>query len=225
MRTVCGWERLVQTLVGRGAAPVTEVRSLAGGREPLLDGRFGEQRRHGVQLDQVDATTCGSAVLVALAAWANTAEVRRLDGEGAAGAAGFGARYDARQRQVHRESRRFWPQALGTTPWGMAAWLRRHVPGARPYHVRLVDDVSTADVTDVLNAVTAALLAGRPVPLLLGRFVPRHYVLALGLHRGGWRVYDPASGQVRALDLQLVLQRSLAPVLGYDRLHAALLPT
>jgi len=63
------------------------------------------------------------------------------------------------------------------------------------------------------------------VSLLVGSLVPRHYVLALGvLDDGRWRVYEPTSGQVRAVDLRLVRERRLAPVLGFDRLHAALLP-
>jgi hypothetical protein len=233
--------RRVQAILGRGrarATPVAEVRPIAAGRRPLLTGKLGEQRRGGARLDQVDGTTCGSAVLIALAAWADPAETQRLDGESAAGEAvngrlgvagsfpaGFGARFDARQRQVHRESTRFWPQALGTTPWGMVRWLRQHAPAAGPYRVRLVDDVSATDVEQVLSAVGAALAAGRPVPLLVGAFVPRHYVMALGVHDGGWRVYEPSSGEVRALDLDLVRQRKLAEVLGFDRLHAALLPT
>ena len=40
----------------------------------------------------------------------------------------------------------------------------------------------------------------------------------------GWRVYEPTSGQVRVLDLALVRERRLARVLGFDRLHAVLLP-
>jgi hypothetical protein len=244
MRTVVGVARWVGSRVGRAAfrraqpEAAAQVRPLAGGRRPLLSDSLGEQRRGGVRLDQVDGTTCGSAVLIALAAWADPAETRRLDGEqtasasGAGGAAGahagvavgFGARYDARQRQVHRQSTRFWPRALGTTPWGMVRWLRRYAPGAGPYRVRLVDDVS-ADVDDALSQGAAALAAGRPVPLLVGSLVPRHYVLALGmLGDGRWRVYEPTSGQVRALDLKLVRERRLAPVLGFDRLHALLLP-
>jgi hypothetical protein len=234
MRTVCGLARRAQTLIGRHRprpTPVAGVRPLAGGRRPLITDRLGEQQRGGARLDQVDGTTCGSAVLVALAAWADPAETQALDGSTgvAVGAAigttvGFGARYDARQKQVHKESTRFWPQAIGTSPWGMVAWLRRHAPGAGPYRVRLVDDMSAADVADALAEAGTALSAGRPVPLLLGTSVPRHYCMALGRDGTGWRVYEPSSGQVRALDLDLIRHRTLAPVLGFDRLHALLLP-
>jgi hypothetical protein len=248
MRTVFGVARRLQLLVARAplprrrASPVARVRPLAGGRRPLLSDGLGEQRRGGARLDQVDSTTCGSAVLIALAAWADPAETLRLDGEHAATAAtgsgagaaagmraeavaGFGARFDARQKQVHRESTRIWPQALGTTPWGMVRWLRRHAPGAGPYRVRLVDDVSAADLHDALAAAGAALGTPRPVPLLVGSTVPRHYVMALDvLDDGRWRVYEPSSAQVRALDLRLVRRRRLGRVLGFDRLHALLLP-
>lgn len=239
MRTVCGLARRVQTLVDRGrrpAIPVAGVLPLAGGRRPLLSDRLGEQRRGGARLDQADGTACGSAVLVALAAWADPEETRRLDGELQVGAAtesaavstgvavGFGSRYDARQQQVHRESARYWPRALGTTPWGMVGWLRHHVPGAGPYRVRLVDDSDVADVAAAVAAAGVALAAGRPVPLLVGATVPRHYVLALARHGGGWRVYEPTSGQVRVLDPALVQTHHLTPVLGYARLHAVLLP-
>jgi hypothetical protein len=237
MRTVCGLGRRVQTLVGRGRAPVTAaVRPLSAGRSPLLSDRVGDQRRGGAVLDQVDGTTCGSAVLVALAAWADPGELARLEGQGATAAAaggatagiaaGFGARYDARQKQVHKESTRFWPQALGTSPWGMTRWLRRNAAAAGPYRVRLIDDTSTADVDAALDAADTALTAGRPVPLLVGAFVPRHYCLALGRQDDGrWRVYEPTSGQVRVLDLGLVRRRSLRGVLGFDHLHALLLPS
>lgn len=245
MRTVVGVARWIGSRVGRAALrrprpePAAQVRPLAAGRRPLLSDRLGEQRRGGVRLDQVDGTTCGSAVLIALAAWADPAEMRHLDGEEAATASGsgaaagaqagvaigFGARFDARQRQVHRQSTRFWPQAMGTSPWGMVGWLRRYAPAAGPYHVRLVDDMSAVDVDDALSVAGAAIAAGRPVPLLVGSLVPRHYVLALGvLDDGRWRVYEPTSGQIRALDLRLVRERRLTSMLGFDRLHAVLLP-
>ena len=153
---------------GGAVAKVAAVRPLAGGRAPLIDDRLGLQTRGGAKLDQVDGTTCGSAVLVALAAWADPTETRQLDGRSGGVAAvgspgmavGFGGRYDARQRQVHKESTKFWPQALGTSPWGMVAWLRRHAPGAGPYRVRLVDDRNPADLTAAIEAANAALGGG-----------------------------------------------------------------
>src|SRR3954451_24677740 len=120
MRTVCGIARSVQRLVvRRRPAPtsVPPVRLLAAGRRPLIVDRLGPQRHGGAVLDQVDGTTCGSAVLVALAAWAEPAELEPLEGAGRAAAGsstqssmqssalGFGARYDVRQLQVHRESK------------------------------------------------------------------------------------------------------------------------
>jgi hypothetical protein len=230
MRTVCGFGRWVQRRLRRGSrrrvVPVAEVRPLPGVGRPLIGTGLGEQRYGGVRLDQVDGTTCGSAVLIALAAWADPAEVARLEGEGAQplAGAGFGARFDVRQKQVHRETNRLWPQALGTTPWGAARWLRDHVPAAGRYRVRLVDDLSARDVADVLDVAGGALAGGRPVPLLVGASVPRHYVMAMGLHGDRWRVYEPTSGQVRLLDLDAVRERRLGPVLGFDRLHAVLLP-
>ncbi len=234
MRTVSGFGRqvvgLVSRLLPRRSTSVAGFRTSATAAvgRPLLTDRLGPQRHAGAVLDQVDGTTCGSAVLVALAAWADPEELARLEatapGQPLVGG-GFGARYDARQKQVHRQTNRFWPRALGTTPWGAARWLRDHVPAAGRHRVRLVDDTSADDVAETIRAVGATLAAGRPVPLLVGSFVPRHYVLALRADGDGWRVYEPTSGQVRQLDLAAVHERRLAPVLGFDRLHAVLLPS
>ncbi|MFC5996804.1 hypothetical protein ACFQE5_21585 [Pseudonocardia hispaniensis] len=214
MRTVCGIARRAQLLtVGDTAGG--RIGAVAPRGRPLLGNALGEQRCDGIRLDQVDGTTCGSAVLVALAAWADPAEADRLARIG----------FDARQRQVHRESNRLWPRALGTTPWGMVRWLHEHAPHAGRYRVRFVDDTSAADVAALSAAVAAALAAGRPVPLLVGSLVPRHYVLALAGTDRGWRVYEPSSGSVRALDVERIRRRGLGPVVGFDRLHLALLPT
>ena len=223
MRTVCGFGRRVERLVSprRGATSPARFAATPVAGRPLLSDGLGLQQHRGVVLDQVDGTTCGSAVLVALAAWVDPAETARLD----TGDRAFGSRYDARQKQVHRQTNRFWPQALGTSPWGAARWLRDHVPAAGRYRVRLVDDTSVADADALVAAVGAALDAGRPVPLLVGSAVPRHYVLALRRDGDGWRVYEPTSGQTRLLDPAAVRARRLAPVLGFDRLHAALLPS
>ena len=230
MRTVCGFGRKVQAVFERAPAALGGVRPLVARGMPLLGTRPGDQVRDGVRLDQVDATTCGSAVLVALSAWASKDEVERLDPDGPDPVVGgirqgFGARYDARQKQVHRETNRLWPQALGTTPWAMVRWLTRNAPAAGRYRVRLVDDSSAQDVRPLVAEVGAALTVGRPVPLLVGTAVPRHYCLALAVRDdGGWNVYEPTSAQVRTLDPELIGRRALAPVLGFDHLHAALLP-
>jgi hypothetical protein len=209
------------------AGLITSATATAGSR-PLLTDRIGPQQRGGAVLDQVDGSTCGSAVLIALAAWADPAELERLEagpGDGRAlFGAGFGARFDARQKQVHRETNRFWPRALGTTPWGAVRWLHDHVPAAGRHRVVLVDDTSPRDVAAVLAAVATVVWTGRPVPLLVGSSIPRHWALALGGDGGAWRVYEPTAGQVTALDLDAVRERRLGAVLGFDRLHAVLLP-
>jgi hypothetical protein len=225
VRTVFGWGRRVQRLryrsgPGAGTA-VAALTPLAAARSPLVVDEPGPQIHAGVRLVQVDGTTCGSAVLVALAAWADPGETRRLDG---AQGPGFGDRYGARQRQVHRESTPLWPQALGTSPWGMVGWLRRNAPAAGRYRVRMVDDTDAADVAAVLDEVGAALAVGRPVALLVGSVVPRHYCLALRAAPDAWHVYEPSSGEVRAVPTALVGRRGLTPLLGFGRLHAALLP-
>src|ERR687890_808811 len=100
MRTVSGFGRQV----GRGLSRIRPRRSRAVAlvadesstveRRPLLSDRRGEERHAGAVLDQVDGTTCGSAVLMELAAWADPAEVTRLESSGDAKpllGAGFGA--------------------------------------------------------------------------------------------------------------------------------------
>jgi hypothetical protein len=230
MRTVSAIGSAVQRVFGRSArAPVAAVRSLNGRRRALVTDTLGEKRHEGAKLDQLDATTCGSAVLVALATWADPAkldslEVRETTPSGVV--EGFAARYDALQRRVHRQTNRLWPQALGTTPWGFARWLRRHAPGVGRYRIRFVDDLSGADVDQVIREVEAALGARRPVPLLVGAGVPRHYCLALRISDDGtWRVYEPSSATVRPLDPAAIRERRLAPILGFDRLHTAFLPS
>jgi hypothetical protein len=164
-----------------------------------------------------------------VAAWADpdevaALEVRETDPSGTV--RGFAARYDARQQEIHRQTNRLWPRALGTTPFGFLRWLHRHVPGAGRYRIRWVDDASAADTELVIRQVEAALAARRPVPLLVGTLVPRHYTLALRIADDGtWRVYEPTGGQVRSLDPALIRTRSLRQVLGFDRLHVAFIPT
>jgi hypothetical protein len=105
----------------------------------------------------------------------------------------------------------------------MVRWLRRHVPGAGPYRVRLVDDTDATDVRRLVDAVEEALRVGRPVPLLVGSAIPRHYVMATGFDGERWKVYEPTSGEIRAVHPSAIGGRALR--LGFDRLHVALLPS
>ena len=235
MRTVSGFGRqfvrLVSRLVPRRSTSVAGFRTSAtatAGR-PLLTDRLGPQRHAGAVLDQVDGTTCGSAVLVALAAWADPEELTRLEAS-ATGQPLVGRRASGRATTPGRSRCTARRTGSGRRPWarprgGRSRWLRDHVPAAGRApgaagrrHVR-------GGRADLIEVVGAALAAGRPVPLLVGAFVPRHYVLATRADDGGWRVYEPTSGQVRLVDLAVVRERRLGPLLGFDRLHAALLPS
>jgi len=186
--------------------------------DALVSRTAGWQRCDGVLVDQVDGTTCGAAVLVVLRA--------ALDGDyrtGVIGARLEPDRFGAEQLLVHRQSTRWWPRALGTSPWGMAGWLRR--TGVVSPRVRLVDAADTTDLDTVLAEVDAALAAGWAVPLLVGSLVPRHWCLALpGPPEGGWLAYEPSSGSVRRVPPWAVRQRNLRPLLGFDDLQAVLLP-
>ncbi|MEV1292052.1 hypothetical protein [Pseudonocardia sp. NPDC049635] len=154
---------------------------------------------------QVDGVSCGPSVLVVTAA---------LTGAGWPGA--VGARFPAAQRLAHRQANRFWPRALGTTPWGMRAWLHRHAPSAGRFRVRPATRAA-------LGRVAAA---GRPVPVLVGsRRLPRHWVLVLDAGTDGrWRLYEPSSGQIRTIDPDSFRDGSAARSTGWPRAWAVLLP-
>jgi hypothetical protein len=80
----------------------------------------------------------------------------------------------------------------------------------------------------VVGEVDRALALGEQVPLLVGARLPRHYVLALCRDRAAgepcWRVYEPSSGEVRVVPVAAVREWRLARWLGFDRVHAVLLP-
>ncbi|MFP5022200.1 hypothetical protein [Pseudonocardia phyllosphaerae] len=151
---------------------------------------------------QADGVSCGPTVLLVTAALAEGATP--VDVPAAA------------QRAAHRQANRVWPRFLGTTPWGMRAWLRRHAPAAGRFRIRRWS-ARTA------RAVTAAVAAGNPVPLLVGARIPRHWVLVLGLDGGAWLVFEPSSGQVRRLDPAVLLRGDAAGVVGWPRAFCALL--
>ncbi|WP_324649711.1 hypothetical protein [Georgenia sp. H159] len=251
--------------VGPATAHTAPGPSAAAGAEtavggPTAVGRPGAQRDDGLPVllgearaRQVDGTTCGSAVLVMLAATGDPAlaewlETGRLpEGhrppEVPAGEVGAEAadRFAAAQREVKRATGRRalgplpWPAALGTPPWTAARAAR--FPGVR-YRVRPVDD-SAADAPAILGLVESANRRGLPVPLYVGgdlrggvaHAVPRHVVLAVppapgAALPGTLHLYEPAAGSVYSVPTADLLNRTTPhPALGgWTHVMAALLP-
>jgi hypothetical protein len=108
---------------------------------------------------------------------------------------------------------------LGTTPMGIARALttRTEVRGVRyrwrPFRGR----------RDRLTDVLAEVEAGWPVAMLVGRFIPRHWVLIVGVQKDTLQCYEPSSGDVRPAALDAVRGSRLTG-LGYPRPFAFVLP-
>ncbi|MEE6280555.1 hypothetical protein [Georgenia sp. MJ170] len=208
----------------------------------------------GAPARQVDETTCGSAVLVMLAAtgdpvlaeWLETGRAPQgtvppeIPHDSLAGLDAAG-RFAAAQRQVkHRTGHRAlgplpWPASLGTPPWTAAREAR--FPGVR-YRVRPFDDAAD-DARTVLALVVASTHRGHPVPLFTGgdlrgglaHAVPRHVVLAVPPPPGAGEpevlnLYEPGRGEVYRVPVSALLGRTTPhPALGgWTHVTVALLP-
>lgn len=187
-----------------------------GGRD-LVEPVAGKVRHAGQPVAQCDRVTCGPTTLVALRC--------RSDPAFAAGLLDnpdFAATFAAAQHRAHREANVVWPRRLGTTPWGMRRWLRRHRAGR--YRVHLVNAADARDLGTALDQVAAAVDAGWAVPLLIGSALPRHWVLVLGTGPAGFLVFDPARGAVRSVPRYALASRALDGRLRYDDLVAVLVP-
>jgi hypothetical protein len=161
-----------------------------------------------LNLRQRDGVTCGPTVVVVAGA---------LLDPGYRAAMSDPAWFAGEQARVHAEVNRVWPRRLGTTPAGMSHALTRHGGGVRYrwrlFHGRL----------DRLSDVQCAVEAGRPVAMLIGRFIPRHWVLILEAAENQWQAYEPSSGAVRSVEVAAV-RRSRLSGLGYPRPFAFVLP-
>jgi hypothetical protein len=122
----------------------------------------------GLGLRQRDGVTCGPSVAVMAGALLDPARHAAL-AEPGSGAALFAAE----QLRVHADVNRVWPRRLGTTPWGMARAIT--AMGAKAgvcYRWRLF-----RGRRDKLEDVLVAVGRDRPVAMLIGRVIPRHWVL------------------------------------------------
>ena len=109
---------------------------------------------------------------------------------------------------------------LGTTPKGIARALttRTELRGVR-YRWRLF-----RGRRDRLTDVRHYVAAGWPVAMLVGRFIPRHWVLIVGVSGETLQCYEPSSGEVRPTDVD-ALRHARLTGLGYRRPFAFVLPS
>ncbi len=167
----------------------------------------------GRRLRQRDSTTCGPSVAVVAGALLDPAYHSALTDSPRNW-------FDDEQLRIHSEVNRVWPRMLGTTPMGVARALttRTVVRGVRyrwrPFRGR------RDRLTDVLDFVKE----GWPVAMLVGRFVPRHWVLIVGVNGKTLRCYEPSSGDVRPANVD-ALRHSQLTGLGYRRPFAFVLPS
>jgi hypothetical protein len=163
-----------------------------------------------LHLRQRDGVTCGPTVAVVAGAL--------LDPE-RQGELADPAWFADEQARVHAEVNRIWPRRLGTTPTGMARALtaRSSSSGVR-YRWRLF-----RGRRDRLSDVRRAVEGDWPVAMLIGRFIPRHWVLIVEVNWLQWECYEPSSGEVRSVEVAAV-RRSRLSGLGYPRPFAFVLP-
>src|SRR4029453_10861480 len=163
-----------------------------------------------MNLRQRDGVTCGPTVAVGAGAPPDPGNQAALSDR---------AWFAAEQARLHAELNRVWPRRLGTTPAGMACALTRHsaASGVR-YRGRLF-----RGRRDGLADARRAVEKGWPVAMLIGRFVPRHWVLIVEADRQRWQCYDPSSGRGGAVVLDAV-RRSRLTGLGYTRPFVFVLP-
>lgn len=162
-------------------------------------------------LRQRDGVTCGPAVAVVAGALLDPAYRAALERPHL---------FDSEQGRVHRLVNRFWPRRLGTTPAGVARAINAHSPVR--YRWRVFHGLLPGG-RDSLSDVLRAVRSGRPVAVLIGRVVPRHWILVVDAGEGRLHCYEPSSGQVREVEIGTVRRGGLAG-LGFPTPFAFVLP-
>ena len=161
-----------------------------------------------IPLRQRDGVSCGPSVAIVAGALLDEDYRTELTTP---------AWFAAEQARVHRSVNRVWPRFLGTTPAAIARAVNRH-SGLR-YRWRLVRR------RDRLLDVREAVLLGRPVPMLVGRFIPRHWVLLVDVFgTQAFQCYEPSSGELRTVTAEAIREARLTG-LGFPRVFAFVLPS
>ncbi|AMO58902.1 Uncharacterised protein [Mycolicibacterium phlei] len=160
----------------------------------------------GLRLRQRDGVTCGPTVAVVAGAILDPRRRTALTDP---------VWFSDEQVRVHADINRVWPRRWGTTPWGMVRALNIH--GVR-YRWRVA-----RGRRDALADVWGAVAAGRPVAVLVGRTIPRHWVLIVGCRGVTFDFYEPTSGQVRTIRIDAVRRGEMSGV-GFPWPFAYALP-
>jgi hypothetical protein len=180
-----------------------------------------------LRLRQRDGLTCGPAVAAVAGALMDPSHrTALLNPSGCAVTTSGRNWFAAEQGRIHAEVNRIWPRRLGTTPAGMARALTAQAAalGVR-YRWRLCRG-RRDDLADVL----AALDRKDPVALLIGNWLPRHWVLLVDRDRDGerggerLRCYEPSSGAVVSVPVAAIRGARLTGV-GFPRSYAVVVPT
>ena len=160
-------------------------------------------------LRQRDGVTCGPSVAVMARAMLDADYGAALQAERAQ------QWFDAEQGRVHRAVNVVWPRALGTTPAGVARAVNAH--SAVEYRWRVMRP------RDGLTDVCAAVGEGRPVAMLIGSVIPRHWVLLTEITESRFRCYEPSSGRLVEVECDAIRSGRLRG-LGFPRPFAFVLP-
>ncbi|MCV7172180.1 hypothetical protein H7I41_19875 [Mycobacterium manitobense] len=181
-----------------------------------------------LRLRQRDGLTCGPAVAVVAGALMDPGHrAALLNPSGYAVTASGRDWFAGEQGRIHAEVNRIWPRRLGTTPPGMARALTAQAAahGVR-YRWRLC-----RGQRDGLADVLAALDRKLPVAMLIGNWLPRHWVLLTDRHRdddrrldGQLQCYEPSSGTVVSVPVTAIRGARLTG-LGFPRPYAVVVPT
>lgn len=181
-----------------------------------------------LRLRQRDGLTCGPAVAVVAGALMDPSHrAALLNPSGCAVTASGRDWFAGEQGRIHAEVNRIWPRRLGTTPAGMARALTAQAAAAFGvrYRWRLC-----RGRRDGLADVLAALDRKYPVALLIGNWLPRHWVLLVDRHRdddrrhdGLLQCYEPSSGTVVSVPVAGIRSGCLTG-LGFPRPYAVVVP-
>jgi hypothetical protein len=205
--------RFADTIRGRDEAWLNSHLSL------IDRGGVSDQIRSGTDVRQYEDTTCGTTSLIVARAEADPLYALSLT-EG-----NFEENFERERDRVHDETNVIWPEALGTSPEGMADSMNRQ-SGATgtTYDWHLVDDTNHREISATMREVVTAADRGHPVPMLVGGAVPRHYVLVVGHSGGDVLVYEPTSGETVRVPERDFMSGNLSGSAGFDHVQAVVVP-